>query len=59
MTPPFHIFCGISGNSHNFWSIANARKVIGYAPMDNSQIVFADKIAKILAGAQEQARGEK
>ena len=26
---PFQIFYGISGNDHNFWSIANARKVIG------------------------------
>jgi hypothetical protein len=44
---PFLIVYGISGNTHNFWSIANARRKIGYAPEDNSQIKFADKIAAI------------
>ena len=47
---PFQIFYGVSGNTHNFWSIANARKVIGYAPEDNSQVVFADRIAEIARG---------
>lgn len=53
---PFQIFYGISGNSHNFWSIANARKVIGYEPEDNSQIRFADKIAPVIAAANRTAR---
>ena len=44
---PFQVFYGVSGNTHNFWSIANARKVIGYAPEDNSQVKFADRIAEI------------
>jgi hypothetical protein len=44
---PFLIVYGISGNTHNFWSIANARRKIGYSPEDNSQIKFADKIAAI------------
>jgi nucleoside-diphosphate-sugar epimerase len=52
---PFQIFYGISGNSHNFWSLANARRIIGYAPQDNSQIRFADKLAAIIQQAQEQA----
>jgi hypothetical protein len=42
---PFQIFYGISANSHAFWSIANARKVIGYAPEDNSEIRFQKLIA--------------
>ena len=50
---PFQIFYGVSGNAHNFWSLANARKIIGYTPEDNSQIRFSDKIAKIMAAAQE------
>ena len=49
---PFQIFYGISGNDHNFWSIGNARKVIGYAPEDNSAVRFADKIARIMRDAQ-------
>ena len=44
---PFQIFYGISGNTHAFWSIANARRVIGYAPEDDSQVVFADRIAEL------------
>ncbi len=47
---PFQVFYGVSGNTHNFWSIANARRVIGYAPEDNSQIVFADRIAELARG---------
>jgi nucleoside-diphosphate-sugar epimerase len=47
---PFQIFYGVSGNTHNFWSIANARKVIGYVPEDNSQVNFADRIAEIARG---------
>jgi hypothetical protein len=43
---PFQIFYGISDNSHAFWSIANARRVIGYAPEDNSEIRFRDWIAR-------------
>lgn len=50
---PFQIFYGISGNSHAFWSIANARKIIGYAPQDNSEIRFRDLIQKHLAAAEE------
>jgi len=47
---PFQIFYGVSGNAHNFWSIANARKVIDYVPEDDSQVKFADRIAEIARG---------
>lgn len=43
-TVPFQIFYGISANSHAIWSIANARRVIGYAPQDNSEERFFDQI---------------
>lgn len=52
---PFQIFYGISGNHHAFWSIANARKIIGYAPEDNSELRFADWIQKHIAAAQAKA----
>jgi len=45
---PFLIVYGISGNSHRFWSIVNARDRLGYAPEDDSDVVFADKIAAIV-----------
>ena len=50
---PFQIFYGISGNTHRFWSLANARKVIGYAPEDDSQILFAEVLAKSIEAAGE------
>jgi nucleoside-diphosphate-sugar epimerase len=44
---PFQIFYGISGNTHRFWSITNARRVIGYTPEDDSQVSFARRIAEL------------
>ncbi|MCZ6632721.1 MAG: NAD(P)-dependent oxidoreductase [bacterium] len=53
---PFQIFYGVSGNHHNFWSLSNARKVIDYAPEDNSEVRFADQIAEhIRANQGEEA----
>jgi len=48
---PFQIFYGISANPHAFWSIANARRVIGYNPEDSSERRFAEKIAAHLAAS--------
>jgi hypothetical protein len=44
---PFHIFYGVSNNARTFWSITNARQVIGYAPEDDSEIRFADDIRRL------------
>jgi len=48
---PFLIMYGISGNTHRFWSLENRHK-IGYAPEDDSQVNFADKIAAIARAAK-------
>ncbi|MGH2459417.1 MAG: NAD-dependent epimerase/dehydratase family protein, partial [Chloroflexota bacterium] len=45
---PFQVFYGISGNTRSHWSLANARRVIGYAPRDNSEVVYADQIRRVL-----------
>jgi hypothetical protein len=45
---PFHIFYGVSDNARKFWSITNARKVIGYEPQDDSEVRFAADIARLL-----------
>jgi UDP-glucose 4-epimerase len=45
---PFHIFYGVSNNARKFWSITNAREVIGYQPEDDSEIRFAADIARLL-----------
>jgi hypothetical protein len=50
---PFHIFYGVSDNARKFWSITNARRVIGYEPEDDSEVRFAPDIARLL-----HARGE-
>lgn len=49
---PFLIVYGISGNTHRFWSLANARAALGYAPEDDSQVNFADRIAAIARAAK-------
>jgi len=51
---PFQVFYGISDNPHAFWSIVNARRVIGYAPQDNSELRFREGIARHLAAAAER-----
>jgi nucleoside-diphosphate-sugar epimerase len=45
---PFQIFYGVSNNARTFWSISNARKVIGYQPEDDSEERFAEDIARML-----------
>jgi hypothetical protein len=49
---PFLIVYGISGNTHRFWSLASARRKIGYQPEDDSQVNFADRIAEIARAAK-------
>ncbi len=50
---PFQVFYGISGNSQAFWSIVNARKVVGYEPEDNSEYRFSDQIHRHIQAAKE------
>ncbi|MBM4439556.1 MAG: NAD(P)-dependent oxidoreductase [Candidatus Rokubacteria bacterium] len=49
---PFLIVYGISGNTHRFWSLTSARQKIGYVPEDDSQVRFADEIARITRAAK-------
>ena len=45
---PFQIFYGVSDNARGFWSIVNARSVIGYEPEDDSEREYAADIASFL-----------
>ena len=45
---PFQIFYGVSNNARTFWSTSNARRVIGYQPQDDSEMIFAADIAMML-----------
>ncbi|MCI0440464.1 MAG: NAD(P)-dependent oxidoreductase [Chloroflexi bacterium] len=45
---PWQVVYGISNNTRAFWSLANARKVLGYDPQDDSEVKFARDIQKFL-----------
>jgi nucleoside-diphosphate-sugar epimerase len=45
---PWQVVYGISDNTRAFWSLTNARQVLGYAPEDDSEIQFAEDIRKFL-----------
>lgn len=47
---PWQVVYGISDNARAFWSLANARKVLGYQPEDDSEAKFAKDIAGFLVG---------
>jgi hypothetical protein len=52
---PFQVFNGMSANTRSAWSLENARTVIGYAPEDDSEVVYADEIRQyILDPARER-----
>jgi NAD dependent epimerase/dehydratase family len=53
---PFQIFYGISNNTRAFWSIANARRIIGYAPEDDSEVRYADDIHRLLISRGDTGR---
>ena len=51
--------------SQSAWSIANARKIVGYEPQDDSEVVYADEIRELMLEPARQtmvqgdARGGK
>ena len=51
---PFQVFYGISDNTHKFWDISNARRVIGYEPEDDSAVKFGDRVAEVLKQARQK-----
>lgn len=53
---PFQIFYGISNNTRAFWSIRNARHVIGYAPEDDSEVTYADDIRRLVIEPGQRGR---
>jgi hypothetical protein len=44
---------GISGNYNRFWSISNAKRVIGYEPEDNALVKFGDQVATLITTLQQ------
>jgi nucleoside-diphosphate-sugar epimerase len=54
---PWLVVYGISGNTRAFWSLENARRVLGYAPDDDSEIAYAEDIRRLLTGVAAHAPG--
>jgi len=53
---PWQVVYGISDNTRAFWSLANAREVLGYEPEDDSEVKYADDIRGFLFGEGTSAR---
>jgi len=54
---PFHVVYGISNNTRAFWSLANARKVLGYAPEDDAEVKFAHLVREHITGNPKSGVG--
>ena len=54
---PWLVVYGISGNTRAFWSRESARRVLGYAPEDDSEIAYAEDIRRLLTGSDARAPG--
>ncbi|WP_212525712.1 NAD(P)-dependent oxidoreductase [Actibacterium sp. MT2.3-13A] len=53
---PWLVAYGISDNTRAFWSLDTGRNKLGYAPMDDSEIVYAEDIARLLVAGQQPGR---
>ena len=47
---PWQVVYGISNNTRAFWSLSNARRVLGYQPEDDSEVKYAQDIQGFLVG---------
>jgi nucleoside-diphosphate-sugar epimerase len=62
---PFQVFNGMSANTRSAWSLVNARRIIGYEPEDDSEVVYADEIRRYILDparasmVEGEARGGK
>jgi NAD+ dependent glucose-6-phosphate dehydrogenase len=54
---PWLVIYGISNNTRAFWSLENARHVLGYNPADDSEVKYADDIRRLLTGPDARACG--
>jgi NAD+ dependent glucose-6-phosphate dehydrogenase len=54
---PWLVVYGISDNTRAFWSLENARRILGYAPEDDSEVTYAEDIRRLLTGPGARASG--
>jgi hypothetical protein len=53
---PWQVVYGISNNTRAFWSLTNARKVLGYEPEDDAEVKLAKDIQALLVGDEATGR---
>ena len=56
-TVPWVVAYGISDNTRAFWSLESARHVLGYAPRDDSEVIYADSVRSLLMAGKTGASG--
>jgi len=54
---PWLVVYGISNNTRAFWSLVGAREVLGYEPVDDSEVKYADDIRRLLTGPDANIPG--
>jgi len=54
---PWLVVYGISGNTRAFWSLETARRVLGYAPEDDSEVRYGEDVRRWLTGPDAGAPG--
>ena len=53
---PWSVAYGISDNTRAFWSLDSARRDLGYAPQDDSEVIYSADVARILSGSNASGR---
>lgn len=48
---PWIIAYGISNNTRAFWSLQSARDALGYRPQDDSELLYADAVRRLLGAS--------
>jgi nucleoside-diphosphate-sugar epimerase len=54
---PWVVAYGISDNTRAFWSLESARRHLGYAPQDDSEVAYAEAVRRLLVDAPDIGRG--
>ena len=54
---PWVIAYGISDNTRAFWSLASARRQLGYRPQDDSELTYASEVSRLLSDGVAGATG--
>ena len=54
---PWVVAYGISDNTRAFWSLASARRQLGYRPQDDSELAYAGDIRRLLVNGVAGATG--